>query len=384
VVVTDPRRRHARGVSRGLGLLLIFAAISGTTQRAQADEASGTWTGELDGRANYYWERSTRVVVPTARLSLEAPNGIRMEADYLVDVIASASIAQTGGGKDGVFTELRHGIGAGAGKRFSVGNNDLDISFHGVYSTESDYKSWLYGVTTSYAFNDKDTAISLGLLGVSDTVLSNANPSFRGKLNGVTASLNLTQVLSPVLLGSIGYEIVNLEGFLGNPYRNAVVGALPHPEAPPDTRLRHNIQASVSWFLPATSSTLELYGRVYTDSWKMFALTPEARIYQQLGRDWVVRLRYRFYDQTKAYFALPDGQTRYVQGYVGPLTNDPKLSAFRSQQIGGRIEWALAGLSGSFLDFISRGVLDLSVDYQWCSSSFGNNVIGTAGGRLPF
>jgi len=375
---------RARRIRGWLGWLLIFAAVSGRGQSARADEASGTWTGELAGRANYYWENSTRVVVPTARLALEAPNGIRMEADYLVDVIASASIAQTGGGKDGVFTELRHGIGAGAGKRFSLGDNDLDLSFHGVYSTESDYKSWLYGVNAGYSFNDKDTTLSLGLIGVSDTVLSNANASFRGKLHGFTASLNLTQVLSPVLLGSIGYEIVNLEGFLGNPYRNAVVGALPHPEAPPDTRLRHNVQASLSWFLPPSGSTLELYGRAYTDSWKMFAVTPEARIYQQLGRDWVLRLRYRFYDQTKAYFALPTGQTRYAASYAGPLTNDPKLSDFHSQQIGGRVEWALAGLGGTFLDFASRAVLDLSFDYQWCSSSFGNNVIGTAGARLPF
>ncbi|MEY4581343.1 MAG: hypothetical protein RL701_6046, partial [Pseudomonadota bacterium] len=28
---------------------------------AHADEASGTWTGEVEGRGNYFYERSTRV-----------------------------------------------------------------------------------------------------------------------------------------------------------------------------------------------------------------------------------------------------------------------------------------------------------------------------------
>jgi hypothetical protein len=29
-----------------------------------ADEASGTWTGEVTVQGNYYWETSTRVVAP--------------------------------------------------------------------------------------------------------------------------------------------------------------------------------------------------------------------------------------------------------------------------------------------------------------------------------
>src|SRR5262245_18136952 len=70
--------------------LVLFAA-----PRVQADDATGTWTGSLEGRGNYYWERSTRVVVPAAKIKLAAPNGLRVGADYLVDVITSASIAQT-------------------------------------------------------------------------------------------------------------------------------------------------------------------------------------------------------------------------------------------------------------------------------------------------
>jgi hypothetical protein len=351
---------------------------------ASADEVSGTWTGQLEGRANYYWERSTRVVIPTAKVALEAPDGIRMSASYLVDVIASASIAQTGGGSDGVFNELRHAVAVSVGKKFAVGDNELDLSAHGIFSTESDYISRIFGANGSFAFNDKDSTLLLGLTGVADTVYNNGDATFTGHLTGLTSALGFSQVLSPVLVLGIGYEFVHLDGFLGNPYRKTLVGPLPHPEAPPTNRERHNAEAQLSWFLPSTSTTLQLYGRAYLDSWQVGALTPELRVYQQLSDAWVARLRYRYYGQTRADFALKSGETRYPVGYTGPLTSDPKLSAFHSQQIGVKFELALSGLAGSFLDFARFAILDLSFDYQWCSSTFGNNVIGTAGGRLPF
>jgi len=363
--------------------LLVAASVLGCISPAHADEASGTWTGEIEGRPNYYWERSTRVIMPAARVSLEAPNGVRMSAAYLVDVIGSASIA-SGVGKDGVFTELRHAVNTAVGKKFAVGDNEFDLSAHGTFSSEPDYKSWLYGVRGSFSWNERNSTLRLGLVRVDDSVLSNAMPTFRGELAGLTTNLGFTQLLSPVLILGACYQFVYLDGFLGNPYRNALVGPLPRAEAPPDHRVRHNAELQLSWFLPTTETTLQLYARTYLDSWEIFALTPEVRAYQSLGRHWTLRARYRFYEQTRAEFALASGQTRYPVGYTGPVTSDPKMSAFHSHQVGLRVEFRLAGLSGSFLDFAKDAVLDVNFDYQASTSSFGNNVIGSAGGRLPF
>jgi opacity protein-like surface antigen len=364
----------------GLAALLVLSASA----HAYADEASGTWTGSLEGRLNYYWERSTRVEIPAAKVNLEAPNGVRVGVSYLVDVIASASIAQTGGNSDGVFTELRHGVGVTTGKKFALGDNDLDLSAHAIFSTEDDYTSWIGGINGSFTFDDKDSTILLGLTGVRDTIYNNLNPAYKKHLTGFTTSLGFSEVLSPTMILGLGYEFVVLDGFLGNPYRNALIGPLPHAEAPPDQRLRHNAEAQLSWFLPPSATTLQLYGRAYLDSWRVGAITPEVRVYQQLSAAWLLRLRYRFYDQTRADFALKSGETRYPVGYTGALTSDPKLSAFSSQQLGIKFELALAGLGGTFLDFARLGVLDLSFDYQWCTSSFGNNVIATVGAQLPF
>ncbi|HEX2677541.1 MAG TPA: DUF3570 domain-containing protein, partial [Polyangiales bacterium] len=212
---------------RASGLLLACAALLGAfALPARADEASGTWTGEVEGRGNYYYERSTRVIVPTIKAGVEAPNGVRLGAEYLVDVISSASIAQTGGGSDGVFTEYRHGVGLNVGKAFDLGQAQLDFTLHGHYSTEDDYKSRTYGLVSGLTWNDKATTLTLGLTRVDDTVLSNVTPSFEGNLQGLVTSLTLNQVLSPRVTFGIGYQLGVLEGFLSNPYRNALIGPL--------------------------------------------------------------------------------------------------------------------------------------------------------------
>jgi hypothetical protein len=365
-------------------LAALFVLVCVLTSLARADETSGTWTGELEGRGNYYLEKSTRVMVPTVRVGLEAPNGVRLQASYLVDVISSASIGQTGGAKDGVFTELRHGIGVRTGKLFTVGDNELDLSAHGAFSTEDDYKSWLYGLFGSFAWDEKNNTISLGLTRVDDTITSNIDPKFQRKLGGLTTSLGYSRVLSPTLTLGLGYQIVFLEGFLGNAYRRALVdGHAPDREAPPEERTRHNIEAQLAWFLPASRTTLQLYGRLYVDNWSMTAITPELRIYQQLGDLLGMRLRYRYYDQSATDFALNPGMAKYMMGYTGPTTSDPKLSAFYSHQVGARFDLSLRFLQG-VVDFLARGSLDVSLDYQYCTSAFGWNWFGTLGGVLPF
>jgi hypothetical protein len=369
-----------------VAFLLAWWLASGVTSLStvQADEASGTWSGELEGRGNYFLEKSTRVMIPTGRLAVESPGGVRVHADYLVDIITSASIA-TGTKQDSVFTELRHGIGAGIGKTFGMGEHEFELAVHGVYSTESDYKSWLFGLRSGFAWNEKNSSVSLGVTGVSDRIYSTSDPLFHGQLQGLTTSVGFSQVLSPRLVLSLGYQFVLLDGYLGNPYRSTQnEGQATLREHPPEERRRHNVEAQLAWYIAATRTTLQVYGRYYTDSWDLRAFSPELRVYQELGRYWNLRVRFRYYDQGDVYFAPPAGGSKYPAGYAGPTTKDPKLLAFQSQQLGVRLSFSLLGLEDTFLDFASRVVLDVSFDRQWCTSSFGNNIFGTLGGRLPF
>src|SRR5690349_5157370 len=110
---------------RALSPALLLAIVSLFTPRAGADAVSGTFTGNVALRGNYYWERSTRVVAPAITAGMETPQGIRMDATYLIDAITSASVA-TGVQSDHPFTEKRHDFQAGAAYEFNFGRRQLD------------------------------------------------------------------------------------------------------------------------------------------------------------------------------------------------------------------------------------------------------------------
>jgi hypothetical protein len=363
------------------GLFLLIALV-GT---ARADESSGSWSGSVEGRGNYYWERSTRVVVPEGKVELTAPNGIRMYGEYLVDVISSASIG-AGADSDGVFTELRHGIGAGVGKEFDLDSSQLDLTLHGTYSTENDYKSWIYGLQSMVSFDERNTELLLGVTRVSDDITSNSAPSFAEELDGITVSLGVQQVLSPTITFALSYQLAYLEGFLGNAYRSVRFSSgAPPRENPPNTRVRHNAIGHIALSIPSTGTAIHLLHRAYIDSWDVAAITPELRIYQLLGQSSVLRLHYRFYAQTSASFARENGiYPGSPLEYTGPTTGDPKLLSMRTHTLGLAFEQRLSFLSDSFLSFAQDAWIDIGIDRWWSTSSFGNGIIGTAGGRIPF
>jgi hypothetical protein len=365
-------------------VLLAALCLAGT---ARADEASGTWTGSLEGRGNYYWETSTRVLVPEIELKVEAPNGVRAGVGQLVDVISSASIAQTGSDVDAVFTELRHGIHAEVGKEFDLGDVQLDPSAHATYSTEDDYTSWIYGIGADFSFDERTNKISLGVTLVNDTIEANNDATFDGELNGITTTLSYERVLTPILVLTVGYQLGYLQGFLGNPYRRVLFeeGA-PVREAPPGSRTRHNASAKLSLYIPPTHTALQLLYRGYIDSWDIGAITPELRVLQEVGEDLIIRAHYRFYAQTAASFVRTDGSPYPGASAMplGPSSNDPKLTELTTHTFGGGLEYRLGFLEHTFLDFARNASIDISVDRYLSTSTFGNGVMATAGGRLPF
>jgi hypothetical protein len=344
---------------------------------ARADEASGTWTGWIEGRGNYYYERSTRVIVPAAKAKLTAPNGLFFGVDYLVDVISSASIAQTGSDEDAVQTELRHGFGAEFGKEFELDGSQLELGVHGTYSTETDYKSYIYGLRSILSLDERNTRLRFGASRVQDEIRSNSDPMFEDELSGFTLAAGVEQVLNATMLISIGYQFGYLEGFLANPYR--MVPPL-FPERHPEERFRHTAGARFTFMVPATDTAFHVLYGAYADSWNIAAVTPELRVYQHFGHDFLVRAHYRFYAQTRAYFQM----AVYPTNWTGYVTNDPKMTAFQTHTFGGALEYRLSFLGGGALDFARNTWLDLSFDRYLSNNAFGNGVIATAGGRLEF
>ncbi len=383
-----------RAVTRAL-LFTVLAGALVSASPASADQASGTWTGHVSAVGNYYWERSTRVIAPRFGLELVSPEGTRVDAHYLVDSITSASQA-TGALTDARFNEIRHEFGLGIGRELDLGKAQLDLNVMARLSREPDYLSTGGGLLATLSLNERSTLLHLGLTYLHDDVDKKLRGATRidpttgrdlsdrgqvGQLDGWVLSVGWSQVLSPVLLAEVGYDLGYLTGFLANPYRTVPVSGMAQPENHPTERIRHTAYGRLAWYLPATGTALHLMYKAYLDSWDIAALTPEVRVYQDVGPFTTLRLRYRYYTQTRAFFYKPINEYSAEDMYI---TADPKMSAFHTELLGLQLSLDMGFLDSTALEALHRATWDMSFEYIWNTNSYGNGVIAQMGLRVPF
>jgi len=157
---------------------------------------------------------------------------------------------------------------------------------------------------------------------------------------------------------------------------------VPKPEAHPTERMRHALYGRLAYYIAPTHTSVQALYRVYLDDWDVAALNPELRVYQEISREFQLRLRYRYYVQTRSFF-YKASMADFVATDPYP-TADPKMSAFESHTIGAQVLLSLTFLQGSFLDFANGGFLDFSFDYIFNTNRYGNGVIAQVGLRSPF
>jgi hypothetical protein len=283
-------------------------------KRSNADAVTGTWTGDAQVRGNYYWDRSTRVLAPEIIAQLEAPQGSRMRVDYLVDSITSASIA-AGALEDVRFTEVRHDVDLKGGHEFVERENPVDLFGGFRFSREPDYFSfatlfqptiWLADRATMFRgrMTYRHDEIGQNFRGGSQQRPGNMGGTsadrFRETLDAISLAAGWEQVLARTLVLGVGYDFTYQWGFLANPYRSVLGGQ--RPEEHPDQRFRHLLFGRLAWYIPRSRTSLQVLYRSYLDNWKVSAVNPEFRIYQEMSPFFQTRLRYRYYTQTSAFF----------------------------------------------------------------------------------
>lgn len=382
--------RHLPRHPRSLGLLRrLFAAsliiyLSTTLlwpESGSADEASGTWSGSLQGALNYYYERSTRVVMPEGRIAVESPDGLRLSASTLVDVITSASVF-AGRTEDALASEYRIGPQVGVGKTFSFDDLRFSADATARYSTENDYESISGGLDFGLFLNADNTVLRLGIAHLRDRIFANNTDMFEGKVIGWSGQLGLEQVLNPTMVFTVGYQVGHQEGYLGNPYRSVGLQAAPQMEQPPGTRIRHGLSGRLAWYIPPAAMAVHLLSRFYIDTWEVKSFSPELRLYKEIGRLLMLRLRYRFYTQTGAdFYRLP---TEYPRDWDGPFTRDYKLAPLRSHTVGVRLDLETNFLERTIFDFAADSTIYLALNRVFTNHFYGNETVGTGGGIWRF
>jgi len=393
-VQLDPTASRTRSLPLSCLLAISIGLLGVHPKRSNADAVTGTWTGDAQVRGNYYWDRSTRVLAPEFIAQLEAPQGSRMRVDYLVDAITSASQA-AGALEDTRFTEVRHEVDLKGGHEFIERKNPVDLFGGFRFSREPDYFSfasmfqptiWLADRATMFRgrMSYRHDEIGQNLRGGSQQRPGNMGGTsadrFRETLDAISVAAGWDQVLTRTLLLEVGYDFTYQWGFLANPYRSVLGGQ--RPEVHPDQRFRHLLMSRLAWYIPRSRTSLQVLYRSYIDNWKVGAVNPEFRIYQEMSPFFQTRLRYRYYTQTASFF-YKSNQNDYTfdDQYV---SNDPKMSAFHVNEFG--VQFLVLGsfLEGRAHRSIAGAQFDISFNYRWNTNAFGNQVVAQTGLRIPF
>ncbi|MFM2417758.1 MAG: hypothetical protein RL385_2481 [Pseudomonadota bacterium] len=378
----------------GLALLILTCVVF-TGAPAWADAVSGTTTGTLALRGNYYLERSTRVVAPAVSARIDTAQGVRVEGTYLVDAITSASQA-TGVASDVGFTEIRNDAQVGAGYEFDLGGAQLDVGLRGRMSKEPDYFSRGGGLTAALSLFERTTVLRFNGYFLHDDVArversAPANEPNKlvanhavnvGTLNALSLGFALDRVLSRSTTLTVGFDEGLLYGFTSNAYRKvAYADGGGNPENHPRSRARHALYAQAAHFFAGTRTAIRAGYRIYKDSWDILAHATELRIHQELSQAHELRLRYRYYRQSSAYFYRAGRNVR-TDEYI---TADPKMRPFHDHTIGGQVRLGLTALELSALSRLATASLDFSFDYIFSSNpGYRRGLMAQAGMVWPF
>jgi hypothetical protein len=376
-------------------LALLLAATAAREASAQAADVSVRATLFHEGSAT----SALTVVNPNVSASAHLGEAIDLNAAYEADIVTGASEAIKGGELTDVdivssatsFSDVRHVGSFGFG--LNRENTQLVASYS--YGTEHDYRSHALSVLASTDFLQKNTEIAISYGRGFDKTCTSAftsttAPTARQPLdssegcftdadNRATRDVNIdsfqaawTQNWTPVLNSQLVLTGSLQNGFLANPYRAVIIApagdqALEHH---PTNRARAALALRGKYFFKELRAALTVSGRLYRDTWDLFAQTYELEGEKYLSSDLRLMLHARVHDQTGALFWSDD----YTGGEpkTGPRgqywTGDRELSPLTSYLVGGRLSFSKNGspddrLLGLLLDLDTAVSLDLMKTY---------------------
>jgi hypothetical protein len=283
----------------GLALLLLFfwqpqMAAAVTLPEERADALYHRYDGDgvtIDG--------------PSLLVRKNLKETVSVAANYYIDNVSSASIdVVTSGASE--YGERR--------EEYSISGDYLygKSIFSAGYtnSDESDYTADTFYFGVSQDFFGDLTNVSFGYARGDDEVRQNGNEEFVEEIERNAYRVGISQVLSPRLLMAFNYEAITDEGYLNNPYRvyrflsnplDPSAGYQQATEVYPDTRTSDAAGLKFLYHLPWRATVGSGY-RFFTDDWGIDAHTGSVSYTHTFGSNWIVDLKYRYYQQSAADF----------------------------------------------------------------------------------
>lgn len=302
-------------ILKGLALSIIFSAFAINASAEDYAVAQGYAHGFNNGISVYsgVFALNKDVSLDTAayfKYSVDLINPDKEDED-------EGSVAVVSGASSAVNTanDTRNAVTLGVSHNFS---NIIGVEAYYDYSHEKDYASSTPTITFKKDLFEKNTTITAGYSRNADTIDGRFMDSSQDKTTD-NYFVGLTQVVSPVTIAQIGYSNNNSRGQQSEGIRLVPVdgadastctaeSATCVDEAFPGNRVRQAYLAGVNhYFVEGAGgfldrSSVKLTVRYYDDSWDIDSYTGEVEFNKYISEDLVLRLDYRYYTQSKAFF----------------------------------------------------------------------------------
>jgi uncharacterized protein DUF3570 len=223
--------------------------------------------------------------------------------------------------------------------------NSYEIKSGG--SVESDYISTMIGFDKLWNFENGNRQVGLSAQAFFDTWIlifpkelqanlqQNINTDKRRTYN---LGLNINQVISKKIQGSISSEIVYQSGFLSTPFHRVYFknDDMAKIEKFPDERFKLPIGLRLNYFY-SDYLILRFSYRYYYDSFGIIANTLNFETPLKITRNFTLYPFYRYHNQTKSNFFKPFGEHALDSKHY---TSDYDLSGLSSNKIGMGFKYA--------------------------------------------
>ena len=260
---------------------------------------------------------------------------VSLTGTYYVDMVSNASIDVVTQASPFNETRKEYNVGADYAYRDSLTN----VTYSN--SDEPDYKAQALSIDASQEVFGNMTTIKLGYTRGKDDV-GKKGEGFFDYAKHWRYRLGITQILTPRWLASLNLEAVSDEGFLGSPYRSALVFGAFVPERNPRTRSSRSIKlGAIGEIMPRTSLHAEY--RYFYDTWDIKASTFELGGSRYVGESFLIDAYLRYYKQSKALFYYDNATTETV--YV---SRNRQLSTFNDIAPGVRVTYTYKQVPGRY------------------------------------
>jgi Protein of unknown function (DUF3570) len=260
---------------------------------------------------------------------------VSLSASYYVDMVSNASIDVVTTASP--FNERRNEIGLGLDYAY----RDSLLTLSTTRSKEPDYVADSVSMDVSQEVFGGMTTVNLGFTRGSDDV-GKVGEGFFDTATHWRYRLGVTQILTPRWLMSANLEAVSDDGYLGSPYRSALVFGAAVPERNPRTRSSRAIKfGAIGEILPRTAVRGEY--RYFWDNWDIKAHTFEAGLSRYVGESFLIDGYLRHYSQSHALFYSDNATTETI--YV---SRNRQLSTFNSLGLGAKVSYVYAQVPGKY------------------------------------